>query len=129
MNSPLSIIHDKLPIELINTIQKYLRNDIALEAIYYHIDYLYDAQEEHEYTIRNENVCECHRYFNARANRWKTRECERCYLLDYTFHYDLPRYETCIRNNTQLFDILENWREICDRYYNNINKKCVTITN
>ena len=41
MNSPLSIIEHKLPRELINIIQTYLINEIALEAIYYHIDYLY----------------------------------------------------------------------------------------
>ena len=71
MNSPLSIIEHKLPIELINIIQTYLINEIALEAIYYHIDYLYNAQDDYEEALVNDNECKCYRYFNPRANRWK----------------------------------------------------------
>ena len=123
MNSPLSIIEHKLPIELINIIQSYLINEVALEAIYYHIDYLYEAQDDYEETLVKENECTCHRYFNARANKWKTRECNFCWMIDYTTEFHIPGYKTCIWNNSQLSKILTSWREIEKKYYEQEDKK------
>jgi hypothetical protein len=117
MNSPLSIIRHKLPYELIDIIQSYLRNDLALEAIYYHIQYLYEAQLDHEDEIYKNNKCECRRYFNSRANRWKIRECDFCYKIDYTSIFQLPGYNTCIWNNSQLSKILTTWTDTTDNYY------------
>jgi hypothetical protein len=116
MNSPLSIIQHKLPIELINIIQTYVINEIALEAIYYHIDYLYEAQDDYEEALVNDNECKCYRYFNPRANRWKTKECNFCWIMDYTTEFHLPGYKTCIWNNSQLSKILTTWRKIEKKY-------------
>jgi hypothetical protein len=116
MNSPLSIIQHKLPIELINIIQTYVINEIALEAIYYHIDYLYEAQDDYEEALVNDNECKCYRYFNPRANRWKTKECNFCWIMDYTTEFHLPGYKTCIWDNSQLSKILTTWREIEKKY-------------
>ena len=123
MNSPLSIIEHKLPRELINIIQTYLINEIALEAVYYHIDYLYEAQDDYEDSLRNNNECNCYRYFNPRANRWKERECNFCWMMDYTTEFHLPGYKTCIWNNSQLSKILTTWREIEKKYDEQEDKK------
>lgn len=119
MNSPLSLISGNLPIEIKNHIQGYMRNDLALEAIYYHIDYLYDKQDDHEDKIMSENTCTCYSYFNRRANRWKTRECNLCWMMYYTWDYYLPEYKTCILYNDQLSTILTTWKNIEDEYYKN----------
>ena len=123
MNSPLSIIDHKLPIELINIIQSYLINEVALEAIYYHIEYLYEAQDDYEESLVNDNECTCYTYFNARANKWKTRECNVCWMMDYTTKFYIPGYKTCIWNNSQLSKILTTWREIEKKYYEQEDKK------
>mgnify|MGYP003968663611 FL=1 len=99
MNSPIIILfHNKICRELIDIIQSYVRNDIAHQAIKNHIRYLYYEQDLYDSFVWDNYIapnCYCRIY--RRGNK----DCEHCHLYEYTNHYKLSRFITCIEKNSQ----------------------------
>jgi len=64
MNTPLVLIERRLPRELVNIIQTYIRNDVVHEALRCHLQYLIYEQElyiKYIYDTQVRPVCYCHR--------------------------------------------------------------------
>ena len=118
MNSPLVLFEEKLPIELINIIQSYLSNDIAFIALKEHYDYLFykrDLYENFVYTNYILPNCYCYTYYNPRANRIKTRDCNHCFKYEYTNCYMMNDFEVCIYNNDQVQKVCTMYRQISEK--------------
>ena len=107
MNSPIMILfHNKICRELIDIIQSYVRNDIAHEAVKNHIRYLYYEQDLYDSFVWNHYIdpnCYCYIYDKYTC---KKRECEHCYIYEYTNYYKLPRFITCITKNSQYIKLV-----------------------
>jgi hypothetical protein len=104
MNSPLIIFIDILPREIISIIQLYLTNDFAVNALKEYYSYLYYKKELYEDFVYQQYVapnCSCRRYYNQRAERWKTRECSECFKYDSTIVYMPCDFKLCIWDNPQ----------------------------
>lgn len=104
MNSPLILFENKLPRELLDIIQSYLINDIAYIMLKEYFSYLYDKKELYEEFVYNNYVmpnCSCIRYFNSFANRWKTKECDVCFIYESTLTYMPEDFRLCIWDNDQ----------------------------
>ena len=104
MISPLILFENKLPKELLNYIQNYLTNDIAINALKEYFSYLYHKKELYEDFVYDQYIlpnCKCRRYYNSRAQRWKTRECDSCFIFDSTFTYMSEDFRMCIMDNPQ----------------------------
>ena len=112
MNNPLSIISGNLPNEIRYNIQSYLINETAYKILQEYFDYLIYKKNLYEdfcYTQYIKPNCYCSRYFNSRANRWKTRDCHYCYDLEYSYKYKPIDFIECIKNNNQ-FEKIVNYK-------------------
>ncbi len=102
MNSPLTIFKNKLPNELINIIQSYASNDYMYKLLNEHIQNILKKQEIYDEFIFQQYIlpnCYCH---SLRYNK----DCNHCHLYEYTDHYKLPEYLTCVEYNDQFAKIL-----------------------
>lgn len=120
MNSPLIIFENKLPIELLNHIQSYMVNDIAVKALCDYFDYLYNKKEIYEEFVYEQYVmpnCRCIEYFNNIAQRWKTRECDACFIYESTFTYMPEDFRLCIWDNTAQYQKIKYGEKKNEEYY------------
>lgn len=104
MNSPLSLIENKFPLEIINLIQSYIVNEdiyIALNEYFSYLQYKeskYDAFVFDNYIIPS---CFCDRELDV--------TCGICIEYEHSDHY-IPRdYLTCIKYNTQYTKVISRY--------------------
>lgn len=120
MNSPLILFKNKLPRELLDYIQGYLTNDFAINALKEYYSYLYHKKELYEDFVYDQYIapnCNCHRYYNSRAQRWKTRECNSCFVFESTFQYMPEDFRRCVWENPQYQKIQYNKKVEYDDEY------------
>jgi len=112
--TPLAILADRLPREIIDHIQLYLREEIATAAIRGYFEYLLYKNEQYEDFVLYNYVfpnCRCvHAPENGQCQTYKRKECSECFKFDCT-HEDrmTPAYITCIHENTTQYSRIM-WR-------------------
>ena len=113
--SPINILTKEiknleLPDTVINHIQKYLKNDIVYEAINKYYGYLYDKKKLYEEFVWNNYVfpkCYCNGCpDNGRNKLFRRKDCDYCFIFQFTSKYKLTDFEICIENNPQFFKII-----------------------
>jgi hypothetical protein len=100
MNSPLTldIFSKRFPIEIINRMQIYLKNDNVYDAINKYMVHLYEEQYLHDEYIHRTFIlpnCYCHRLPGQID----------CWVCDEGYENTLPNYLLCITENTQFIKI------------------------
>ena len=104
MKSPIVLLKDKLPQELINKVQSYMKNDNMVTCLREYYNYLIYEQELYENFVLKTYImpqCYCHR---LRRNK----DCSHCYEFEYTDMYKFDSYITCVMENDQYIKIAYN---------------------
>lgn len=104
MISPLIILKNKLPQEILNNIQSYLTNNIVNKALICYYDYLYYKNELYDDFITRQYIepnCKCIKYWSNIANRYKFKECNTCCEYEYGNKYIPLDFRICIWDNPQ----------------------------
>ncbi len=100
MNTPITLFASKLPTDILNIIQKYIRNDLAHEAVSNYIWYLKYEQNLYDtfvYYTYIEPTCYCDQL--SRRYILKYDGCDHCRLYENTQHYMISQYLTCVYDN------------------------------
>ena len=105
MNTPLTVICGKykIPNELRNIIQGYVRNDMMHKHLNEYLrtvsdkQYFYDEFVYETYIIQN---CYCPLYYSK-------RECSHCFLYENTFYYKTTSYINTIIDNPQYCKVIQ----------------------
>ena len=112
--TPINILINEIknyefPETVINNIQKYMKNDIAYEVIQKHYGNLYDKKDLYEKFILNNYVfpkCYCNGCPNNGCNKlFKRKDCNYCFIFQYTSKYIPTDFEICIEHNPQFENI------------------------
>lgn len=104
MNSPLTLIENKFPIEIINMIQSYVVNENIYAALNEYFCYLhykectYDAFVFDNYIVP---ACFCDRELDV--------TCPVCTEYEHSDHYIPQDYLTCIKYNTQYIKVINRY--------------------
>ncbi len=109
MNSPIIILKDTLPLEILMNIQKYIVNDVVYSALQEYFGYLYYKKELYEDFVYTQYImpnCKCIRYYNSLAQRWKTRDCYSCEKYEYSYNYIPKDFVNCVIKNNQYDKII-----------------------
>ena len=109
MNTPLVLFERYLPMELIFMIQRYLRNDIAHNAVSEYISYLEYTQDMYEnfvFTTYIQPNCYCDRLSENYLIKYDG--CEQCRVFDNTEYYKISQYLVCVRDNEELWKLHRN---------------------
>lgn len=109
MNSPLKLIEDKFPIEVLNIIQSYMSNDVVYFALQKYFDYLFYKRDLYQEFVLEQYIepnCRCFSYWNSIAQRWKTRDCYFCEEFEYSDKYTPLDFTYCITENDQYDKIM-----------------------
>jgi hypothetical protein len=110
MTTPLTIIQNELPYylcdDIINHIQKFLRNDMMYNALGEYFDYLRYKNELYENFVLYNYViprCNCsnHAPDNGNNKLYIKKECSVCFMYYSTTHFTNENYLLCIENNQQ----------------------------
>ena len=105
MISPVKILEDKLPQDIINIIQSYLVNNIAYNAISSYFDRLYIKKNKYEEFVWDNYVypkCACNNCpDNGKYKIYKKRDCDECFKFESTFMYTPNDFVECISDNPQ----------------------------
>ena len=105
MISPVKILEDKLPQDIINIIQSYLVNNIAYNAISSYFDGLYIKKNKYEEFVWDNYVypkCACNNCpDNGKYKIYKKRDCDECFKFESTFMYTPNDFVECISDNPQ----------------------------
>lgn len=124
MNTPLTIIEQFFPQEVLNIIQSYLINDIAKKALIKYYDYLYEKKISDDEEIYNNYVyplCVCRNCPDNGKNKiFIRKECWHCDEYDmnvFLNNYACEQFILCIKNNLQYTKIAHNINNY-NRYYN-----------
>lgn len=111
--TPLVLLKNKFPEEIIRHIQLYMLNDLAYQVVNSYFDYLYEKKELCDIFAYSTYVlpqCFCHRY----------RNCSACW--EYESGYYWPNdFKVCILDNDQ-YDKIQWWN------YHSKNKNDAFIT-
>lgn len=101
MNSPLTLIEHKFPIEIINLIQTYIVNENIYIALNEYFSYLqYKDSKYDEFVFNNYIIpsCFCDRELDV--------ICGICIEYENSDHYVPQCYLTCIKYNTQYIKVI-----------------------
>ena len=99
MESPLKYIEDQFPIEIINHIQSYMRNDVMYRALQEYFDYLHYKENLYNNFVSIHYVkpnCYC-----SRSIREDDVECNHCMDYEYNTKYVPNDFHICIDENDQ----------------------------
>ena len=100
MSSPLLIVEEvipyKLPFEILNIIQSYMKNDVAYEVLKEYYSYLYYKKDLYEDFVYENYIAP-----NCYCNPRRKDECEHCYYYEYTYRYTPQDFKCCILDNPQ----------------------------
>ena len=114
MNSPIIILENNfnLPREILDTIQLYLKNDTANNAIISYFEHLYMKKEKYEDFVYYNYVypiCSCNNCpYNGKHKIYKRKDCNPCFIFESTFTYMPNDFNECIINNPQFQTIYYN---------------------
>lgn len=123
MISPVKILEDKLPQDIINIIQSYLVNNIAYNAISSYFDRLYIKKNKYEEFVWDNYVypkCACNNCpDNGKYKIYKKRDCDECFKFESTFMYTPNDFVECISDNPQFQKIYygKEGNDYSDEYY------------
>ena len=104
MITPLIILKDILPQEILDNIQKFLINETIIEPIQNYLEYLYYKKDLYENFVLNNYVmplCNCNSFSdNGLYKLYKWKECSACFEFEaeYELNYPIEFKENCIDN-------------------------------
>lgn len=104
MNSPLSLIENKFPLEIINLIQSYIVNEDVYIALNEYFSYLQYKESKYDaFVFDNYIIPSC--FCNHQLDLY----CIVCMEYEHSDHY-IPRdYLTCIKYNTQYIKVISRY--------------------
>jgi hypothetical protein len=110
MNSPLILIERRLPRELVNIIQSYIRNDIVHTAVSNYLSYLLSERDLYmQYMYETHVMKQCYCHTMSSRNLRVYDGCDYCNWferLEFDEEYIPSAYSTCIENNNQYRKLL-----------------------
>ena len=110
MNTPIEELSYLIPREVINNIQKYTVNNVAIHALNNYFDYLYVKKELYEDFVWNNYVypnCKCNNCpDNGMYKIYKRKDCDACFMFDSTHIYTPIDFMECIIDNPQYYKII-----------------------
>ena len=143
MNTPLIILKNKLPVDLINLIQTYMTNDIVTKAVSKYFDKLYQKKDEYDDFVWDNYVfpnCQCNNCpENGLHKLFKRKDCNVCFMFESSLWYYNTFYE-CTLNNLQYFKIVYGRKNYSDEevddyiqpfhfYYNKVDDDIENLEN